>query len=81
MWLVAKVVATGTPSACRKVLYCIEATKLMTTWQICTGAVSGRNPSPSTAIISISISTVSHRTLNRCLIGLGSSSDTNAPRM
>ena len=49
--------------------------------QICTGAVSGRNPSPSTAIISISISTVSHRTLNRCLIGLGSSSDTNAPRM
>ena len=41
IWLVVKVVATGMPSAWRKVLYCMEARKLMTTWQIWAGGGLG----------------------------------------
>lgn len=81
MWLVTKVVATATPSAWRKVLYCMEARKFMMTCDICTGAESGMQPSISTAAISMNMSTVSQRTKKRCFIGLGSSSETNEPRI
>ena len=61
MWLVQKVVAIGMPWACRKVLYCMEQIKLMSTWVICTGADSGRTPKNATAAISKSTSAVSQR--------------------
>ena len=77
--MVVKVVATGMPWACRKVLYCMEAMKLMTTWEIWAGADSGTKPRASTATISMSMRMVSHRMEKRCLTGLGASSDTKAP--
>ena len=80
-WLLTKVVATDTPSAWRKVLYCMEARKLMNTWEICTGAESGIRPRPMTARISMASSSVSQRMKNRCLTGLGTRSETKAPRM
>lgn len=41
----------------------------------------GDAPSISTAAISMNMSTVSQRTKKRCFIGLGSSSETNEPRI
>ena len=83
MWLVAKVVATGMPSAWRKVLYCMEAMKLMPTWAICTGADSGsKAQEEARPAISMAISRVSHRTGKVVLDGIGGiSSDTKAPRI
>ena len=79
MWFVANVVATGVPSACRNVLYCMDAMKLTATCEICTGAASGTSPSAATASSSTRMSSVSQRTERRRLTGPGTSSDTNAP--
>ena len=79
-WLVQKVVAMGTPSAARKVLYCMEQIKLMATWEIWKGAVSGSRPRTNTAAISTATSTVSHWVGRRQRSEVRAASDKKAPR-
>ena len=59
--------------------YLLGAMKLMTTWEICTGALSGRMPKKITAHISMASSSVSQRMRRACFTGFGSSSEKKAP--
>ena len=77
--MVQKVVAIGTPSACRKVLYCIEQIKLIATWEIWKGAESGTKPSAAMKRISMPTRMVSQRR-NLMRVSLREiASETNAP--
>ena len=56
-----KVVAMGMPWVLRKVLYCMEQMKLITTWVMAKGVLSGSRPRKTTATISTKIRRVSQR--------------------